>query len=277
MPTLARTLSVLLLAALAAPAAAHDDNWWSRSDEVGRNPVTRTINEKYDFSATGRVTVYEIGGSVEVKSGAGNAVAFTYERRAASQQDLDCEELHYEHGKDELRIWSEHKRGKTCQVIRADDKLSVTVPRGASVHVREVGDQVTVTGVEGMVRLESIGDSVVAKDVEQLDADSIGDSIKLDVARLGAAGIRIDSVGDTVELNLPSTLDARMRIVSVGDEIRGPGLSLDSDDDDYEAVLGKGGPLIRIESVGDSVVIRGPRLTQPERKDRRRHRDRNDD
>ncbi len=265
----ARTLSALLLAALAAPAAAHDDNWWSRTSDVGRDPVTRTINEKYDFSATGRVTVHDIGGSVEVKVGAGDAVAFTYERRAASQRDLECETLRYTNQQAELRIWSEHKRVKDCQAIRASDKLTVTVPRGASVEVREIGDEVTVTGVEGLVRLESIGDSVVAKDVQQLDVDSIGDSVKLDVARLGPAGIRIDSVGDTVELNLPAALDARMRIGSVGDSIRGPGLSLDSEDDDYETVLGKGGPIIRIESVGDSVVIRGPRLSQPEREDRR--------
>ena len=275
MPVATRRLAALLLATLAAPATAHDDNWWSRTNDVGRNPVTRTINEKYDFSATGRVTVSEIGGSVEVKAGTGNNVAFTYERRAASQQDLDCEDLRYEHDKDVLRIRSEHKRSKACQVIRADDKLTLTVPRGASVEIREIGDTVTVTGVEGMLKLESIGDSVVAKGVEQVDAGSIGDSIKLDVARLGAAGIRIDSVGDTVELNLPASLDARMRIESVGDEIRGPGLSLDSDDDDYETVLGDGGPMIKIDSVGDSVVICGPRLTQPEREERR-HRRRNE-
>jgi hypothetical protein len=269
MPTVARTLSALLLAAFAAPATAHDDNWWSRTDDVGRNPVTQTINEKYDFSATGRVVVREIGGSVEVKAGAGNAVAFTYERRAASQQDLDCETLRYDHSKDELRIWTEHKRGKACQVIRADDTLTVTVPRGASMEISEVGDQVVVTGVAGLVRLDSIGDSVVAKDVEQLDVDSVGDTLKVEVAHLGAAGIRIDSVGDSVELTLPASLDARMRIGSVGDEIRGPGLSLDAEDDDYETVLGKGGPMIKIDSVGDSVVIRGPRLSQPEREDRR--------
>jgi hypothetical protein len=273
MPTIARTLSALLLACLAAPAAAHDDNWWSRTSDVGRNPVTQTINEKYDFSATGRVIVREIGGSVEVKVGAGNAVAFTYERRAASQQDLDCETLRYEHSKDELRIWTEHKRGKSCQVIRADDTLTVTVPRGASMEISEIGDKVVVTGVAGLVKLDSIGDSVVAKDVEQLDADSIGDTLKVEVAHLGAAGIRIDSVGDTVELTLPASLDARMRIGSVGDEIRGPGLSLDAEDDDYETVLGQGGPLIRIDSVGDSVVIRGPRLSQPEREDRRKRRE----
>ncbi len=264
-----RHLCALLLAGVAASAAAHDDNWWSRSDDVGKNPVKQAVSEQYDFKATGSVEVWDIGGSVEVKAGAGNRVAFTYERRAATQQDLDCETLQFKQSETELRIWSEHKKGRACQVIRANDTLTVTVPRGAAVTVRDIGDSVTVAGVEGLVRLSSVGDSVTIKDAQQVEAESIGDTIKLDVTKLGKAGIRLESIGDTVELNLPENIDARLRIESVGDEIRGPGLHLDSDDDDYETVLGAGGPVIKIESVGDSVVIRGPRLSQPERDERR--------
>src|SRR5690349_21775 len=238
MPVFFRSFCALLLTGFAAGAAAHDDDSWTRISDVGRNPVTETKKEQYDFSATGRVDVKGIGGRVDVKAGAGNRVEFTYERRGASQQDLDCETLRYEQDKDVLRIWSEEKRSRACRVVRADDRLALTVPRGASVELRQIGDAVTVTGVEGMVRLESIGDSVVATGVQQLDADSIGDSLKLEVTRVGPAGIRVDSVGDTVELNLPERIDARLFIGSVGDEIRGPGLRLDSSDDDYETVLG---------------------------------------
>ncbi len=269
MPTVARTLSALLLAGFAAAAAAHDDDrWWSRSDDVGRKPVTQTINQKYDFSATGRVTAYDIGGSVEVKVGASNAVAFTYERRAASQRDLECETLRYSNAQGELRIWSEHKRGKDCQVIRADDKLTVTVPRGASVEVRDIGDEVTVTGVEGLVRISDVGNRVTLTGAQQVDARDIGNSVELTVTQLGAGGIRISDIGNSVELNLPEKLDARMHIASVGNKISGPGLRLKSDGD-YQAVVGAGGPMIRVEDIGNSVVIRGPRLSQPEREDRR--------
>ncbi|MGH8443312.1 MAG: hypothetical protein ACRETF_10485 [Nevskiaceae bacterium] len=266
MSTSARILAVLTLV-LAGVATAHDD-WWSRTDDVGRNPVKGTTNEQYDFSATGRIDVHEIGGSVEVMTGKDSLVGFTYERRAATQRDYDCEKLRFEHSKDELRIWTEHTRGRDCQVIRADDKLIVTVPRGASVTVREIGDKVTVTGVAGLVRLADIGDDVVINDAQQVDARDIGDTVKLHVAKLGPAGIRVSDIGDTVELNLPENVDARLRIESVGDEVRAPGLRLTNEDDDYDGVLGKGGPLISIESVGDTVVIRGPRLPQPERRGR---------
>ena len=101
-----------------------------------------------------------------------------------------------------------------------------------------------------------------SSDLQQLDADSVGDSLKLTVTRLGKAGINIDSVGDSVDLTLPEALDARMRITSVGDQIRGPGLRVSSSDD-FETTFGKGGPMIRIDSVGDSVVIHdGPPLTR---------------
>ena len=280
MPVSTRILSTLILAALAGTAAAgkdefkpgKDDYSWTRVDDVGGTPVKGAVSEEYDFSATGRVEVEEIGGSVEVRTGKNERVGFTYERRAATQQDYDCETLRHEYGKDTLRIWTEHKRGRGCKMIRADDTLIVTVPPRASVEVDQVGDTVKVTGVEGLVRLSSIGDTATLLGVQQVDADSIGDSIVLEVSKLGPAGIRIDSIGDDVELTLPENVDARVRIGSVGDEIRAPGLRLDSEDDDYETVLGKGGPDIRIDSVGDSVEIRGPRLPQPEQEERRRHR-----
>jgi hypothetical protein len=117
------------------------------------------------------------------------------------------------------------------------------------------------------VRLSDIGDDVVISDAQQVDVKDIGDTVKLDVTTLGSAGIRVSDIGDTVELTLPEGIDARMRIGSVGDEIRGPGLQIDGDeeDDDYETTLGKGGPMIQITDIGDSVVIRGPRMGKRDR------------
>lgn len=240
---------------------------WTRIGDVGSNPVTRTTEKDYAFSPTGRVQVREIGGAVRVRTGDAAKVSFQYERKAATQQDFDCETLHVENTPDSLRIWSEHKRESKCRMIRADDTLTLTVPRTASVELDSIGDSVKVSGVEGMVRLSSIGDTATLDGVQQLDADSIGDSLTLDVTKVGPAGIRIDSVGDSVEIALPKGLNARLRIDSVGDEIRGPGLRLSSEDDDYETVLGSGGPLIRISSVGDTVEIRGPNLKGTARDD----------
>lgn len=260
MPTVTRCLCALLLAALAVPAAADS---WTRTSDVGSGPIVKTIGDKYDFSPTGRVEARDLGGSVQVRAGTGAQVEFSYERRAASQQDFDCETLKVEHTRDALRIWLEHKRERACKVVRADDTLVLTVPKGASVELESIGDTVTVTGVEGLVRLSSIGDTATLTGVQQVRADSIGDSIKLDVSKVGPAGIEIDSIGDSVELILPADIDARLRIGSVGDEIRASGLHRDDeDDDDYRGVLGKGGPMISIDSVGDDVVIRGPRVTR---------------
>ena len=270
MPMPARILSTLILAALAGTAAGKDDYSWTRVDDVGGEPVKGTVNEEYDFSATGRVKVEDIGGSVEVRTGKSERAGFTYERRAASQRDYDCETLRHQYSKDMLRIWTEHKRGRDCKMIRADDKLIVTVPPRASVEVDSVGSTVKVTGVEGLVKVSSIGDTATLLGVQQVDADSIGDTLVVEITKLGPAGIKIDSIGDSVELTLPEKVDARVRIGSVGDSIRAPGLRLRSDDDDYDTVLGQGGPDIRIDSVGDSVEIHGPRLPQPERKERRR-------
>jgi hypothetical protein len=259
MPTLARCLLTLLLTALAGPAAAET---WTRTSDVGRDPVSKTIRQEHELRAGGGVDVRAIGGSVRVMAGEGSAVVVEYERRAASQQDFDCETLQVERRGDELRIWVEHKRERACRVVRADDELKLTVPRGAAVTVRDVGNEVEVSGVEGLVRLSDVGNSVTITGAQQVEADDIGNSVEVTVVRLGTAGIRVTDIGNSVELNLPEKLDARLRIADFGNQLRGPGLRLKSgdDDDDYHAVLGAGGPLIRVEDVGNSVVIRGPRL-----------------
>jgi hypothetical protein len=255
-----RILATVLLAGFAASATA---GGWSRVDDVGSDPVSKTFREQFTIGATGRVDVRSIGGSVEIKAGGGDRAELVYERRAANQNDFDCEALKHELKDGELRVWVDRVKDRGCRTIRADDKLTMTVPRGASVSVRGVGDAVTVDGVEGRIRVSGIGDSVTVTGARELEVSGIGDTVKADIAQLGAGGIRISGIGDRVELSLPEAVDARLRIANVGDEIRGPGLRLDSDDEDegdYEAELGKGGALIRIENIGDTVEIRGPQL-----------------
>lgn len=253
--------AALLLAAVATSATADS---WTRTSEVGSDPLTQTVKETFALGATGAIEVRNIGGEVRVEAAAGTSVEMVYEKKARSQQDLDCESLVHELKDGRLRISVEPSRERACRVVHASDTLTLKVPRGASFEARNIGDSVAVSGVEGLVRVSSVGDTVTIDDARQVEADSIGDSIKLDVRALGERGIRISSIGDSVDLTLPERVDARLRITSVGDEIRGPGLRWSSDDDHrgYDGVLGKGGPTIRIDSVGDTVTIRGPQLRE---------------
>lgn len=253
-------LSAALLAAVATSAAA---GGWTRTSDVGNDPVTQTVKETFALGATGSVEVRNIGGEVKVEAIDGKTVEMVYEKKGKRQQDLDCETLEHELKDGRLRIWVQNSKERGCRVVYASDMLTLKIPRGASFEASSIGDSVAVSGVQGLVRLSSIGDTATIADARQVEADSIGDSLKLDVRQLGERGIRISSIGDSVELTLPEQVDARLRISSVGDEIRGPGLTWDPDDEhqqDYDGVLGKGGPTIRIDSVGDTVTIRGPQL-----------------
>lgn len=251
-------LATLLLAGVATSAAA---GGWTRTSEVGNDPLTQTVKESFALGATGEVEVRNIGGEVRVEAIDGKTVEMVYEKKGKRQQDLDCETLEHELKDGRLRIWVETKKERGCRVIYASDMLTLKIPRGASFEASSIGDSVAVSGVQGLVRLSSIGDTATITDARQVEADSIGDSLKLEVRQLGERGIRVSSIGDSVELTLPEQVDARLRISSVGDEIRAPGFRQDSEDDrSYDGVLGKGGPTIRIDSVGDTVTIRGPKL-----------------
>lgn len=246
-----------------------DANSWMQTGKVGANPVVSKKHDEFAFSPTGRIEVREIGGDVEVTAGKSDKVEFDYERKASTQQDLDCQEFQVQHDKDTLRIRVEWHHVPACHVIHSAEKLTLKVPRGAEVSLHEIGDKLRVTGLEGRLRISDVGDSATLKDIQQLEAGSVGDDLRLEVSRLGPAGIKIQSVGDNVELTLPDKLDAHMRIDSVGDEIRAPGVHLTSlHDRAFDAVLGKGGPLIYIESVGDSVWIKsGPEMKITPEKD----------
>ena len=57
-------------------AGAVSADSWTRTGDVGRNPVAKTTQEEYAFSSTGRVEVRGIGGSVLVKTGASELAAW---------------------------------------------------------------------------------------------------------------------------------------------------------------------------------------------------------
>ena len=260
MNRLARPFAGLALI-LAMPALAGDAR--VRVDDVGSKPLKEEIRETFELGSKGRIEIESIGGSVRVEATGGSKVEMAYERSGASQQDLECEKLRHELRDGELKIWVETKRNRACQVVRIRDNLALRVPRDASISMESIGDSVHVTGVEGMVELDSIGDTAILNGVTNVDANSIGDTLKLDVTRVGDRGIRINSVGDDVELKLPGKIDAELEIDSVGDEITVAGHEYnrhDGDRDGFERTLGKGGPRIEINSVGDSVTVKGLKL-----------------
>jgi len=226
------------------------------SDDYGRDAIKRQEQQSYKFDADGAVEVRGISGPVTVVAGADRTVSFVYERIAAKQQDYDCEVLKHEHSDKTLRIWVERKHDAGCRIIRAEDHLTVTVPKTASVELSSISDGVTVSGVEGLVKLKSIEDGARLDDVQQFEASAIGDFLQARVTRLGDAGIRVDSVGDRVVLDLAEAVNANLEVRGVGDSIRARDVSVIAPGR-LEATLGKGGPMIRISGVGDIVDIRG--------------------
>ncbi|HVT36593.1 MAG TPA: hypothetical protein VHE37_13475 [Nevskiaceae bacterium] len=251
---LKRKMLLLLPLCLAAGAAAADS--WSRTSDVGAHPVRHDVDDQFSFAADGRIDIGNLGGSLHVAAVDQPRLTLHYERRAATQADFDCEQLRYEHSADHLTIRIERTHSEACREIRADDQLTLTVPRHASLKADSIGDSVQVSGVTGAVELSSVGDSAVLEGVEQLRADSIGDHLKLSLAHLAPAGINVSSVGDSVELQLAPGIGAELDVDSVGGHVTAPALQLGSVSGGVQSRIGGGGPAIHISSVGDDVVIR---------------------
>src|SRR5687767_7479976 len=102
MSLIARICGALLAGFTTAAAAA--ETWAVITDDVGGDPVTTTVRQQYDLGATPSIDVRGIGGGVSVSAGTGTQVEFVYERRGATQRDLDCATLRHERDEDSLKI-----------------------------------------------------------------------------------------------------------------------------------------------------------------------------
>lgn len=252
---MSRMLLAYLALALVGPAASAQNR--IIIDDVGRNPVSERIQRTYPIGPAGDVEVTGISGSVEVVAVDGTTAAVDYSRKAATPTDLQCERLEIEHQGNSLRLRLQRNRGEECEIVRAQEVLRLSVPRGTSLALAGIGDSVRISGVRGRLQLASIGDSAQLDGVRQASIVSVGDSVRVRLDGLDAAGIQISSVGDRVTLQMPPQLGARLQIDSVGDRVRGIELAQDWHDGPgaVRTTLAGGGPLISISSVGDEVVI----------------------
>jgi DUF4097 and DUF4098 domain-containing protein YvlB len=211
----------------------------------------KDVNESLDADAKGRVTIFNMAGSVNVEGWSRKVVEVT-----GSLGD-DVEEFVFERDGDEIKI-KVKVPGRRKSHIDITSKLTIHVPKGSSIEVATISADIEVEGVQGEQELQSVSGDIVT---QSFAAEVVAESVSGDIDVQGDGkdtDAELASVsGDITAENLAGRVAAE----SVSGDVVVAGGSFDramietvSGDIVYQSTLRKDGKL-HVETVNGDVDI----------------------
>ena len=211
----------------------------------------KDINESLDADAKGRVTIFNMAGSVNVEGWSRKVVEVT------GLLGDDVEEFVFERDGDEIEIKvkvPERQKGR----IDITSELTIHVPKGSSIEVATISADIEVEGVQGEQELQSVsGDIVTQGFAAEVVAESVSGDIDVQGDGKNTDAELASVSGDVTAENLAGSVAAE----SVSGDVVVAGGSFDramietvSGDIVYRSTLRKDGKL-HVETVNGDVDI----------------------
>ncbi len=157
------------------------------------------------LSANGHFSLENVNGNVRVATWGEARVRVEAEKAAASEHALRRIEVAVEGEGDRVEVRTRMPHGHWFGGGGKVD-YTVTVPRGASVALRNVNGRIQVQDVDGELRAQNVNGSLDATDIGgSVEASTVNGSVKVGVARVSPASqSRISSTNGAVRVTLPS-------------------------------------------------------------------------
>ena len=275
-------LSVALISNGAEPAAAHGlarQDPGSISSRTTSDPpcsggetgqeLREEFHQTYPLSATGRVSLENINGGVQIKVWDRAAVQVDAVKKAYKQQRLAEAQIQVSSTEESIRIATEYPYQN--QNFRNDERrydnpaivdYTVTVPRKAMLDSIElVNGSLDIDGVEGSVKASSINGRLNARGLSS-DArlSTVNGPLEATFMQLNEAKpISIGSVNGNVTLIIPSNANATIRAGTVHGSISSDfGLKVKHGEyvgHSMDGQIGTGGPKIKLGNVNGAIRI----------------------
>lgn len=182
--------------------------------------VHESVDVTKPLSAGGRLTLQNTNGNVRVAAWDEPRVRIEAVKFAASDRALRDLDVAIEGQDDHVDVRSRMPRGHWFGRGGRID-YTITVPRTASVSVRNVNGRIEVQDVSGAVRAENVNGSVDANDVAgAIQASTVNGSVEVRLARVDAASHnRIASTNGSVRVILPRDAAADVSATTVNGAI----------------------------------------------------------
>ena len=227
------------------------------------------FHQTYPLSLTGRVSLENLNGGVQIKVWDRAAVQLDAIKKAHRKDRLDEAKIDVTATEENIRIKTEYPEGN--QNFRSDERrynnpaiveYTLTVPRKAVLESIElVNGSLDIEGAEGDVKASSINGKVVARGLMgEIRLSTINGPLQAIFTQLNESKpISITSVNGSVALIIPSDSNASVRASTVHGGITNDfGLQVRHGEyvgHNLDGQIGTGGPRIKLQNVNGSIRI----------------------
>ena len=278
--------TVLLIVALASngtgPAAASGTDPEQRpvpsvpstidTTATGEQPgdeVREEFHQTYPLSPTGRVSLENLNGGVQIKVWDRSAVQLDAIKRAYRKERLTEAKIEVNATEENIRIrteypeqnqsfYKDHRRYDNPAIV----DYTLTVPRKAVLEsVELINGSIDIDGVEGNVKASSINGKLVAKGLSgEARLSTINGPLQATFTQLDESkAIELGSVNGNVTLIIPSNANASIRAGTVHGGISSDfGLKVKHGEyvgHSLDGQIGTGGPRIKLGNVNGAIKI----------------------
>src|ERR1044072_6055626 len=256
-------LGLITLAALALTAAD------SGRAQSSRPELTEEFHQTYPLSATGRVSLSNINGSVRISAWDKNEVKVDAVKRAYTQERLREAEINVSASSGAIEIETEYpdyhwdSRDRQRHENPASVEYTLTVPRTARIEeVSLVNGGLDIDGVSGPVHASSVNGKVTARGLNgSVNLSVVNGRLEATLDSVGGSGsVNLSAVNGPLVATLPPDSNATVR----ADTVHG---SLSNDFNmpvrvgeyvgrELAGRLGQGGTRVSLNNVNGSIQIK---------------------
>lgn len=227
------------------------------------------FHQTYNLSPTGRVSLENINGGVQIKVWDRAAVQVDAVKRAYRKERLNEARIEVNATDENIRIKTEYPDWN--QNFRSDEgrynnpatvEYTLTVPRKAMLEsIEMVNGSIDIDGVEGNVKASSINGKVAARGLMgEAKLSTINGQLEAKFTQLDESkAISLNSVNGNVSLIIPSNANASIRAGTVHGGISSDfGLKVKHGEyvgHSMDGQLGTGGPRIKLGNVNGGIQI----------------------
>lgn len=139
--------------------------------------------------------------------------------------------------------------------VRVD--FEVEVPPGVSFTAQTISGRITATGLEGPVHAATVNGDIEVATTGLASATSVSGDLDVALGRIDPEGADFSTVSGDMVIRLPGDLDADIRFRTLSGDIWSDfPMNLTRGGRRVEGTLGRGGPLLRFQSVSGDVELR---------------------
>jgi DUF4097 and DUF4098 domain-containing protein YvlB len=282
-----RTILAILVLAAALVTIASDRGRVARADyaigaltvtnlssaddpQAASDEQTEEFHQSYPLTATGRVSIANINGSVRISVWDQNEVKVDAVKRSSRKDRLDEVKIEVTNTADSVRIktdYPEMNESNSDRHMRRGNSTSVdytlTIPRRARIDSAElVNGSLDIEGVEGDVQAACVNGNVKARGLTgEVKLSTVNGGVDATIMRLDESKpTSLSSVNGSIVLTIPANANAQVRASTIHGGITNDfGLQVNDGEfvgHDLSGQIGTGGTRIRLSNVNGSIAIR---------------------